>query len=81
MAQESMGLDTDGRVHLRVLTGEGETTVVLRLRGAPKPRARAKVYWAEDMVDSEGLGRKSSKGMSSTIMTSLELHSRSLGLL
>jgi hypothetical protein len=33
------------------------------------------------MVDTEGLGGKSSKGMSSMIMTSLKLHSRVLGLL
>lgn len=34
---------------------------VLRLRGANQSNGRA-VQWAEDVVDNEGLGRKSSKG-------------------
>ena len=40
--------------------------LVLRLRGAhgasgTEPRARRRIQWAEDVVDNEGLGRKSSK--------------------
>jgi hypothetical protein len=82
MAQGSMGSQIQTETNTPADSGgEGETTAVLRLRGAPEPRARARVQWAEDVVDNEGLGRKSSKGMSSTIMTSLELHSRALGLL
>lgn len=37
-------------------------TAVLRLRGAHTSDGRS-VQWAEDVVDNEGLGRKSSKGM------------------
>ena len=68
MAQGSMGSQTQTETSTPVDSGgEGETTAVLRLRGAPEPRAGARVQWAEDVVDNEGLGRKSSKGMSSTI--------------
>lgn len=34
---------------------------ILRLRGAHTSNGRS-VQWAEDVVDNEGLGRKSSKG-------------------
>ncbi|MCJ1341385.1 hypothetical protein MMC09_006681 [Bachmanniomyces sp. S44760] len=37
------------------------TVGTLRLRGEP-PRERTKIRWAEDVIDNEGLGRKSSKG-------------------
>lgn len=37
------------------------TQAILRLRGAHAP-SRPSVRWAEDVVDNEGLGRKSSKG-------------------
>lgn len=37
---------------------------VLRLRGASRTKNDRKIQWAEDVVDNEGLGRKSSKGMS-----------------
>lgn len=40
---------------------------VLRLRGAmrsPGERSDRRIQWAEDVIDNEGLGRKSSKGMS-----------------
>lgn len=36
---------------------------VLRLRGELKAKDDRKIQWAEDVVDNEGLGRKSSKGM------------------
>lgn len=39
---------------------------VLRLRGAmrsPGERTDRRIQWAEDVIDNEGLGRKSSKGM------------------
>lgn len=34
---------------------------VLRLRAEPTERRR--IQWAEDVVDNEGMGKKSSKGM------------------
>ena len=71
MAQGSMGSQTQTRTSTPADSeGDGGTRVVLRLRGAHEPQARATVQWAEDVVDNEGLGRKSSKGMSSTILTS-----------
>lgn len=45
-------------------TGTNTTTAaprILRLRGRHEPGGRS-VQWAEDVVDNEGLGRKSSKG-------------------
>jgi protein phosphatase 1 regulatory subunit 11 len=36
---------------------------VLRLRAEPSERRR--IQWAEDVVDNEGMGRKSSKGSAS----------------
>jgi protein phosphatase 1 regulatory subunit 11 len=39
------------------------TQAILRLRGAHNPSGRS-VQWRSDVVDNEGLGRKSSKGMS-----------------
>lgn len=37
---------------------------VLRLRGAEtSKRTKKRIQWAEDVIDNEGLGRKSSKGM------------------
>ena len=69
MAQGSMGSQTQTETNTPADSGgEGGPTAVLRLRGAPEPMARARVQWAEDVVDNEGLGRKSSKGMSSTIL-------------
>lgn len=38
-----------------------ETPRTLRLRGASHANGRS-VQWVEDVVDNEGLGRKSSKG-------------------
>jgi protein phosphatase 1 regulatory subunit 11 len=36
---------------------------VLRLRGAETGvRSKKRIQWAEDVIDNEGLGRKSSKG-------------------
>ena len=47
-----------------VVTTETQTPAppvpILRLRGAHASRRR--VQWTEDVVDNEGLGRKSSKG-------------------
>jgi hypothetical protein len=77
MAQGSMGSQTQTQTNTPADSGgEGGPRVVLRLRGAHEPQARARVQWAADVVDNEGLGRKSSKGMSSTILTSIELRSR-----
>ena len=39
-----------------------EQTAVLRLRGEHEPGTTRTIHWAEDVVDNEGLGRKSSKG-------------------
>jgi protein phosphatase 1 regulatory subunit 11 len=37
---------------------------VLRLRGAETGvRSKKRIQWAEDVIDNEGLGRKSSKGI------------------
>ncbi|EHK24448.1 uncharacterized protein TRIVIDRAFT_19035 [Trichoderma virens Gv29-8] len=41
-------------------TEEGSPRVILRLRGGHTSNGRS-VQWAEDVVDNEGLGRKSSK--------------------
>jgi hypothetical protein len=77
VAQGSMGSQTQTQTSTPVdSSGEGGTRAVLRLRGAHEPQARARVQWAEDVVDNEGLERKSSKGMSPTTLTSIELHSR-----
>jgi hypothetical protein len=59
MAEGSMGSQTQTQTS----TDTRETTAVLRLRGAHEPVARRAVQWAEDAVDNEGLGKKSSKGM------------------
>lgn len=49
---------------------------VLRLQGAStqeeveedgKGKRRARIQWAEDVIDNEGLGRKKSKGMFNVI--------------
>jgi hypothetical protein len=59
MAQGSVGSQTQTQTN----TDTSGTTAVLRLRGAHEPGTRRAVQWAEDVVDNEGLGRKSSKGM------------------
>lgn len=44
---------------------------VLRLRGAmrsPGERSDRRIQWAEDVIDNEGLGRKSSKGMPRSLL-------------
>lgn len=46
------------------ITQTSTPTPVLRLRAiAPAPSTRPRIQWADDVVDNEGLGRKSSKGM------------------
>ena len=46
----------------------------LRLRGVHPPRRR--IQWAEDVIDNEGLGRKSSKGVfcADAILLHVSLH-------
>ena len=61
MAQGSMGSQTQTQTNTPTDSG-GEGRAVLRLRGAHGPRTRRSIHWAEDVVDNEGLGRKSSKG-------------------
>ena len=52
---------------------------VLHLRAEPEERRH--IQWAEDVVDNEGMGKKSSKGMhmfpSCTVKTDLALRHRS----
>jgi hypothetical protein len=43
------------------IDSQPEAPTILRLRGRHHPDGRT-VQWAEDVVDNEGLGRKSSKG-------------------
>ena len=45
-------------------TQETQPSTILRLRGAHANPAGHRVQWAENVVDNEGLGRKSSKGTS-----------------
>ncbi|KAK4067108.1 uncharacterized protein Triagg1_7836 [Trichoderma aggressivum f. europaeum] len=45
---------------IRPETAESSPRVILRLRGGHTSNGRS-VSWAEDVVDNEGLGRKSSK--------------------
>ncbi|KAL7937459.1 phosphatase inhibitor domain-containing protein [Trichoderma chlorosporum] len=45
---------------VRPVTAESSPRVILRLRGGHTSNGRS-VSWAEDVVDNEGLGRKSSK--------------------
>lgn len=47
---------------IRPEAAESSPRVILRLRGGHTSNGRS-VQWAEDVVDNEGLGRKSSKGM------------------
>src|ERR1700728_941350 len=55
MAQGSMGSQTQTQTNTPADSGgEGGPRVVLRLRGAHEPQARARVQWAEDVVDNEG---------------------------
>jgi len=56
------------QTHTLTLRPATETRVqpVLRLRGAARgagERSERRIQWAEDVVDNEGLGRKSSKGV------------------
>ena len=43
-----------------------QPAAILRLRGGHNPTGRS-VQWSEDVVDNEGLGRKTSKGKSSRV--------------
>ena len=71
MAQGSMGSQTQTQTSTPIGTGPN-TTAVLRLRGAHEPGTRRQIHWAEDVVDNEGLGRKSSKGMVLFLVENLE---------
>lgn len=54
------------------ITQTSTSTPVLRLRAtSPAPSPRPRIQWAEDVVDNEGLGRKSSKGLLSSTSHSL----------
>lgn len=44
---------------------------VLRLRAEPAERRR--IQWAEDVIDNEGMGKKSSKGIHSTLLAMADL--------
>lgn len=45
---------------------------VLRLRAEPTERRR--IQWAEDVIDNEGMGKKSSKGKSFIIITMFDFY-------
>jgi hypothetical protein len=45
------------------LTASQAGPVTLRLRAEAEPSERRRIQWAEDVVDNEGMGKKSSKGM------------------
>jgi hypothetical protein len=55
------------------VTTQGPRQVVLHLRGATRGEEaeqegeKRSITWAEDVVDNEGLGRKSSKGLFSLL--------------
>ncbi len=75
--QQVSGSGSHTQVQTRVEAPSGSATqtrttapalsapAILRLRGAHPPSAH-RVQWAEDVVDNEGLGRKSSKGLFAT---------------
>jgi protein phosphatase 1 regulatory subunit 11 len=60
------------------ITTHAPTQAVLHLRGATMQQEaeqeveRRSITWAEDVVDNEGMGRKSSKGLCSAL-TSLKV--------
>jgi hypothetical protein len=45
------------------LTASQAGPVTLRLRAEAEPSERRGIKWAEDVVDNEGMGKKSSKGV------------------
>ncbi|KAH7107950.1 type 1 phosphatases regulator YPI1 [Auriculariales sp. MPI-PUGE-AT-0066] len=51
---------TQTQTQTQIQTTEPASNGVLRLRGAPA-RTTPRVQWTEDVVDNEGIGRKSSK--------------------
>ena len=58
----SAGTPSQTTTQQRSQQGREEAPRVLRLRGTRNATERS-VQWADDVVDNEGLGRKSSKGM------------------
>jgi protein phosphatase 1 regulatory subunit 11 len=49
-------------LHLRGATREEEVESNVAEAGEAGEKSRRRIQWAEDVVDNEGLGRKSSKG-------------------
>jgi hypothetical protein len=45
------------------LTASQAGPVTLRLRAEAETSERRRIQWAEDVVDNEGMGKKSSKGL------------------
>jgi hypothetical protein len=58
--QSNVASGTHGSLTLTA-SHAGPTT--LRLRAEAEPSERRRIQWAEDVVDNEGMGKKSSKGM------------------
>ncbi|KAK6006576.1 hypothetical protein QM012_006986 [Aureobasidium pullulans] len=56
--QSSMASNTHGSLTLTA-SQAGPTT--LRLRAEAEPSERRRIQWAEDVIDNEGMGKKSSK--------------------
>jgi len=57
--QSNVASNTHGSLTLTA-SQAGPTT--LRLRAEAEPSERRRIQWAEDVIDNEGMGKKSSKG-------------------
>ena len=58
--QSNVASGTHGSLTLTA-SQTGPTT--LRLRAEAEPSEGRRIQWAEDVIDNEGMGKKSSKGM------------------
>jgi len=58
--QSNVASGTHGSLTLTA-SQAGPTT--LRLRAEAEPSEGRRIQWAEDVIDNEGMGKKSSKGM------------------
>lgn len=57
------------------LTASQPGPTTLRLRAEPaEPSERRRIQWAEDVVDNEGMGKKSSKGTQDDSVISSRLY-------
>jgi hypothetical protein len=77
--QSNVASGTHGSLTLTA-SHAGPTT--LRLRAEAEPSERRRIQWAEDVVDNEGMGKKSSKGVfTSTLCLRLRLLTRDNSML